>query len=45
MTVISGVTPLPLRRSFTLPCPGCGGSGVSSCCEGAVGLAGDVTNG
>ncbi len=27
-----------------MPCPSCGGSGQQSCCEGAVGLAEDVTN-
>jgi hypothetical protein len=26
------------------PCPSCLGSGVASCCEGAVGGPGDVTN-
>lgn len=36
-------TPLP-RGALMLRCPSCGGSGISSCCEGAVGLAGDVTN-
>jgi hypothetical protein len=30
---------------ITVPCPSCGGTGTASCCEGAVGLAGDVTNG
>lgn len=30
--------------SLWVPCPGCGGCGVSSCCEGALGLACDVTN-
>lgn len=28
----------------SLPCGSCGGSGISSCCEGAVGLTADVTN-
>jgi hypothetical protein len=32
------------ERIVEEPCPGCGGSGIASCCEGAVGLAGDVTN-
>jgi hypothetical protein len=27
-----------------LPCPSCNGSGQQSCCEGATGLACDVTN-
>lgn len=27
-----------------VPCGSCFGSGIASCCEGAVGLAGDVTN-
>lgn len=25
-----------------IPCPGCGGSGISSCCDGAIGCAADV---
>lgn len=25
-----------------IPCPGCGGSGIASCCEGAAGCAADV---
>lgn len=25
-------------------CPGCQGSGIASCCEGAVGRAGEITN-
>ena len=25
-------------------CPGCQGSGVASCCEGAVGRADEITN-
>lgn len=27
-----------------VPCPGCGGSGITSCCEGMCGNASDVTN-
>jgi hypothetical protein len=27
-----------------LPCPSCGGTGITSCCEGSTGLACDVTN-
>lgn len=33
----------PLVR-MALPCPSCGGTGIASCCEGATGLACDVTN-
>lgn len=34
-----------LRDAFTMiPCPSCGNSGIASCCEGATGLAADVTN-
>lgn len=32
------------RITPVVPCEGCGGSGIASCCEGAVGCAGDVTN-
>lgn len=32
----------PPGFSIWQPCPGCGGSGIASCCEGAVGRAQDV---
>lgn len=25
-----------------VPCPGCGGCGIASCCDGAIGSAADV---
>lgn len=28
--------------AIKLPCAGCGGSGIMSCCEGAIGCAEDV---
>ena len=32
-------------ETLALPCPGCGGSGVMSCCDGAVGCAEDIPGG
>jgi hypothetical protein len=32
------------RQMRKVPCWSCGGTGITSCCEGAVGCADDVTN-
>lgn len=45
--------PVPCRLVFrgyylgydVFPCPACDGSGITSCCDGAVGGPGDVPNG
>lgn len=34
-----------LLLSAAYPCPVCGGVGIASCCDGAVGGPDDVTNG
>lgn len=34
----------PGNELFPYPCESCNGTGISSCCEGATGLACDVTN-
>jgi len=47
---VTGVMPGdPLRPppgfSIWIPCRNCGGTGFQHCCDGPVGLSGDVTNG
>ena len=42
ITEDEGWTPHLLMNE--MPCPSCNGSGSMSCCEGAVGKAGDVGN-
>lgn len=34
-----------IRPAGIVPCPACGGSGIASCCEGAVGGPAEATNG
>jgi hypothetical protein len=38
-----GLPPVVVEiTAIKLPCQGCGGTGIASCCEGALGLAADV---